>query len=205
MFDFVAPTPIAANDRLIISAVSPNDAYFSLSASSSVYILYNALVLTIDTSNSTSLALSFPSVMSTIPISTKISIIQGFLVKPLVSSGVKSLTLTLKRSGFDFSSQSFSISIDPNYLLSTSIALNTYIVSTSASYSFSMSLSNLLGAKSRIIITLPNQLSIVNGICSATLSAVNSPSSINSSFGCSTTANRAITLISINLNSLQSG
>lgn len=205
LFDFTAPSPIAGNDKLTISAVSPNDVYFSFSASSTVYILYNALVLTIDSSNSSSITLAFPSVMSTIPANTRISIIQGLFIKPLISSGSRSLTLTLKRNGYDYASQSFSLSILPNNLLTTSITLNTDTVSTVASYTFSMNLTNPLAAKSRIVITLPNQLSINNGVCVASLSALNSPSSVNSSFTCGVSVNRVISLSFININSLQSG
>ena len=205
LFDFTAPTPIAANDRLTISAVSPNDVYFSFSASSTVYILYNALVLTIDSSNSSSLTLAFPSVMSTIPASTKISIIQGLFIKPLLSSGARSLTLTLKRNGYDYASQSFPLTILPNSLISTSITLNTDTVSTVASYTFVMNLTNPLAAKSRIMVTLPNQLSISNGVCTSSLSGLNSPSSVNSSFTCGVTVNRVITLSNININTFQSG
>lgn len=205
MFDLTAQSPIAANDRLLISAVSPNDVYFSFSASSTVYILYNALVLTIDSSNSSSITLAFPSVMSTIPANTKISIIQGLFIKPLLSSGTRSLTLTLRRSGYDFASQSFSLTILPNSLSGTSISLNTYTISAVASYTFTMNLTNPLAAKSRIMITLPSQLSISNGVCTASLSALSSPSSINSSFTCGVTVNRLITLGSINVNTLQGG
>lgn len=205
LFDFNAPAPIASNDRLVISAVSPNDLFFSFSASSTVYILYNAIVLTVDSSNSSSITLAFPAVMSTIPISTKISIIQGLFIKPLISSGTKSLTLTLKRSGFDYATQSFSLTILPNNLLSTSITPNIFTVSTATTYTFVMNLANPLAAKSKIIVTLPNQLSISNGACTATLSALISPSSVNSSFTCSVTVNRVITLNSINTNTLQNG
>lgn len=205
MFDLTAQSPIAANDRLLISAVSPNDVYFSFSASSTVYILYNALVLTIDSSNSSSITLAFPSVMSTIPANTKISIIQGLFIKPLLSSGTRSLTLTLRRSGYDFASQSFSLTILPNSLSGTSISLNTYTISAVASYTFTMNLTNPLAAKSRIMITLPSQLSISNGVCIASLSVLSSPSSINSSFTCGVTVNRLITLGSINVNTLQGG
>jgi len=123
----------------------------------------------------------------------------------LIGSGVRSLTLTLKRNGFDYGSQSFSVTILPNTLISTSILLNTYTVSTVASYTFSMNLANLLAAKSRILITLPNQLSLSNGVCTASLTALNSPSSVNSSFTCGVTVNRVITLSSINTNTLQKG
>lgn len=143
--------------------------------------------------------------MSTFAMNTKIGIIQGPSIKPLISSGVRSLTLTLKRNGFDYASQSFSLTILPNSLLSTSITLNTYTVSTAATYTFSLTLANPLGAKSRIEITLPNQLSINNGQCLATLTALNSPSSVYSSMICGATVNRIISLSFININSFQSG
>jgi hypothetical protein len=103
-FDFLAPTPITTGDKLIISAVSPNDAFFSLSAPGTVYITFFALSLTVDSANSTSITLNFPTMSNVIPASQKISVIQGFFVKPLISSGTKLLTLTLKRGSNDYAS-----------------------------------------------------------------------------------------------------
>jgi hypothetical protein len=143
--------------------------------------------------------------MSVISASTKLSIIQGFFIKPLINSGTKSLTLTLKRGNSDYATQTFSLTILTNYLQATNITLNTYVVSSSSIYTFLMTLSNALGAKSRIVFTLPNSLYLANGGCTSIVSAQNNPSSINSSLTCNVASNRIITLASINTNLLQSG
>lgn len=154
-FDFLAPTPITTGDKLIISAVNPNDAFFSLSAPSRVDILYNALSLTVDSANSTSVTLNFPTMSNVIPGSQRINVIQGFFVKPLISSGTKSLTITLRRGNSDYASQSFALTILTNALLNPNIGLSTSVVSSVASYTFNMTTSNILGTRSRIIIRLP--------------------------------------------------
>lgn len=202
--NFNAPVPIAGSDLLMISAVSPYDTYFSFGSTTTVY-LSTAQQLAISTSNSSSITLVFPSTMSTFSTGTNISIIAGLYIQPLINSGAKSLTITLLRSGYSYATQSFPLTILPNSLVTPTITLNTYMVSTVATYTFNVGLTNPLATKSRIIITLPNQLSIANGICTSTLSALNNPSSINSSSTCNVTSNRVITLTSINTNTLQSG
>lgn len=205
VFSFLAPTPIAADDRLILSAQSPNDSFFSLAAAGSVYVLYNAIVLSVESSSASSVTLVFPSTMSSaIPASTKIDLMQGLSIKPLISSGTKSLTLTLRRNNFEFGFQSFGVSIGSNLLLSTSIQPATFTVSSLSDYSFTFSLSNPLGARSRILITLPSQLSMPNGACVRTISAVSNPSNLNSSSTCAVTSNRVIQLGSVTTNTLLS-
>ena len=56
-----------------------------------------------------------------------------------------------------------------------------------------------MAPKSRIVITLPNQLSISNGNCSSTIASSTSNSLlINSSYTCVVTSNRILTLSNIN-------
>jgi len=143
--------------------------------------------------------------MSVISASTKLSIIQGFFIKPLINSGTKSLVLTLKRGNSDYATQTFGLTILTNYLQSTNITLSTSVVSSSSIYTFLMTLSNSLGAKSRIVFTLPNSLYLTNGACTGIVSAQNNPSNINSSLACNVASNRIITLTSINTNLLQNG
>lgn len=71
--------------------------------------------------------------------------VQGIIyIKPLISSGIRSLTLILRRDtlGYIYASQSFSLTISSNYLQNVTITLNTYSVSTVAVYTFSFNLFN---------------------------------------------------------------
>ncbi len=82
--------------------------------------------------------------MSVISSLTNIRVQSIIYVKPLINSGIRSLTLILRRDtlGYIYASQSFSLTVSSNYLQNVSITLNTYSVSTFATYTFAFSLFN---------------------------------------------------------------
>lgn len=83
--------------------------------------------------------------MSLIDTSTQISIINGIYLQPLISSGTKSITITLFRSSFSYAIQTLSLTSSPNLLTSVTISPQSLTVSQTTSYNFSFTLTNNLG------------------------------------------------------------
>lgn len=143
--------------------------------------------------------------MDLITASTQVFVISGVYLEPLISSGTKSVTVTLVRSTFPYATQQLSLASNPNLLSQVSITPQSTTVSQLTSYNFTFTTYNSLGINAQIQIILPTQLFIAIGACSATVSSLNYQTRINSSFGCTAVNNLTISITTINTILLPSG
>jgi hypothetical protein len=143
--------------------------------------------------------------MNIIDTSTQVYIINGVYLKPLISSGTKSITVTLLRSSFSYATQSLALTSSPNYLTSVSIVPQSSTVSQSTSYNFSFTLTNNLGVGASIQIIMPSQLFISTGTCIIVVSSSNYQTRLNSSYSCNAVTNLTIQITNLNINILPSG
>jgi hypothetical protein len=118
----------------------------------------------------------------------------GINVRSLVNSGLKTVVLQVFRSGNSYASGKASITVRPNSLIGVAITPLSYIVSAVTTYTFAITVRNPLILGGGVRITLPSDVFIPTGTCSATASS-SFGGAISASNTCTVTTNSSITYI----------
>lgn len=119
-------------------------------------------------------------------------------IRPLINSASRSVTISVKRSGFLISSGTLSLSVSPSNLQSVSLTQTTKTVLQSTSMTFNLVLNNPISSSGTITIVFPSEFSnTFTPSCSS--SSSNAATSLNNLISCSLSSNQ-LTISSIFLN-----
>lgn len=194
-------TPVSLTfpaDSYTFTVDSTSTSYLSVytanSAGSGGYIAGASSTLFI--SNVTS-GVSFPSqnMTDTFNAATSVVISGGMFVKSLINSGNKTVFLQVFRNRNSYASGKATITVRPNFLTSASILPANSTVSTLTTYSFTIVTKNVLFTGGGLKITLPSDLFISTGTCTAAASSTFS--AINSTVSCTASSSTVIFVTNI--------
>jgi hypothetical protein len=177
-------TPISvilSTDTFNFIVDSSSTAYLSIistsSGSGNNFFIGSTLVNTIQLSaiNITN-GVTFPSVSNasnTDTFSAGSNLINsgGYNIKSLVNSGTKTVFLQIFRNKNSYASGKATITVSPNWLISATITALSYTVSALTTYTFSVTVRNPLTTGGGMRITLPAELFIAIGACTAAVSS----------------------------------
>lgn len=140
---------------------------------------------------------SFPvsSSTHTFTSNTSIFIAYGINVKSLINSGTKTVYLQIFRNRNSYASGKASIVVRPNTLISASVSVLSSTVSASTTYNFTITVKNPLSIGGAVRITLPSDLAISIGTCTATVTS--SYNAISNSISCSASSSTVIMITNI--------
>ena len=156
--------------------------------STSSFLVYYGLVFVVTNVTSGGIAganitngVGFPTASTSKTIGQGVAVrISNLFSTSTVNSGTKTILFTLKRSGSIVSSNTATLTVSPNVLTGATLNVPTTTVSTATTYNFSITTTNPLGTGAAVKITLPTEITIATGACTATvtLSIVNALSSV---------------------------
>lgn len=190
---FTAPQLLVANDVVVMSLRTNSLGLVQLTTYSIIGISVNSDGLTASSLNYSQINMTFNGDTS-ISAGTDAILNLGLFAQPIVNSGVRYLDFTFYR-GASFASGSVSLTVIPNVLQQVTLVPHTLVVSQVTTYTFTILTTNTIDVSGSIVITLPTDVSIANGACSASMTS--SSSSLNT---CTCNAmNNVITLSSFNL------
>jgi hypothetical protein len=174
---FVTPTFFLNNDIIILSIPTINTAYFDLSVT---FVLLNTGDVFLGSNQTKSIWL-LGSNQNPIAGGTEINIKSGIIVTSLLNSGTRSLNLQFLRDNSSYANGTFSLSIKTNSLISASFGVGIGIVSSTTTYSFSITIKNKLGIEAIIKVTLPTDITIKNNVtkCLSLTVSLSSASALN--------------------------
>jgi hypothetical protein len=148
---------------------------------------------------------TFPStVMSdTFNSNTSIVISGGMTIKSLINSGSKTVSFQVFRNRNSYAYAKTTILIKPNSLMSASVSMLSTTVSALATYTFTFVVKNPLSTGAGMRVTLPSDLYINTGTCSA---SVSSPygSVVSTNVSCTATSNTVIFITNMVTNTFPS-
>lgn len=148
---------------------------------------------------------SFPSqnMTDTFNESSSIVISGGMFIKSLINSGNKTVFLQVFRNRNSYASGKATITVKPNFLTSASILPANTTVSTFTTYSFTVVTKNVLFTGGGLRITLPSDLFISTGTCTAVASSTYS--AINSTVSCTASSSTVIFVTNVFTGSFPAG
>jgi hypothetical protein len=181
LVDFLAPTLVDLSTDIIAITVYSNSTTDLLVYCLSIAVKTNVTSQGLPVGNTTN-GVTFPTTVkaNTIAAGTATEINTGIFLQSLVASGTQYVFVQFFRNGSSYSSNTASLTISPNQLLSASFVPTSSLVSATTTYSFVMQTNNPLGVGCGVLITLPTNISILTGTCSvaASLSITNALSSV---------------------------
>lgn len=194
-------TPVSLTfpaDSYTFTVDSTSTSYLSIytanSAGSGGYIAgaFSSLFI----SNVTS-GVSFPSqnMTDTFNASTSIVISGGMFIRSLINSGNKTVFLQVFKNRNSYASGKATVTVKPNFLTSASILPANTTVSTLTTYSFTIVTKNPLFTGGGLKITLPSDLFINTGTCTAVASSTFS--AINTTVSCTASSSTVIFVTNI--------
>lgn len=96
----------------------------------------------------------------------------GINVNSIVNSGTRTVFLQVFRNRNSYASGRATFTVMPNSLVSALVSALSYTVSAITTYNFTFTVRNPLAAGGGVRITLPSELSMNNGACTATASSL---------------------------------
>lgn len=182
--EFKAPSLINfTTDIITVQVASSSSQYLFIFTLSAVPLSNNVTGSSLAGSNTTT-GIFFPNVLTSSTISSGTGTrVTGFFLNTLINSGTKTVTVQFSRSNVSYSSNTATIIVHPNILVSASVTPTSTLVLTSTTYSFVLQTANPLGVAAAVVITLPTNVTIASGSCSVSAS-LSATSSLSSGIAC---------------------
>lgn len=202
---YTTPVDLAfTTDTFNFLVDSTSTTYLSISTANSVgsggFVtgMNNQFVISNLTINGVANGVTYPTTSNSDTFTAATSIVEsgGITVKSMVNSGTKTVFLQVFRNRNSYASGKATITIRPNSLYSVTINPLSLTVSAVTTYNFAITVRNPLAAGGGVRITLPSDLYIATGTCTATVTSTYG-GAISSNNTCSATSNTVIFITNI--------